>query len=223
MALYGVLGGIQGNREALAAVLAALDARGATRLACLGDIIGYNADPDECVAMLRSRGAVAIAGSQELIALGRRGFGGFSNRAEYALRRTRRALGREAAAYLATLPDHRMLEPGVLLARETAGVPGEVLAAARVCFVGSGHERKTEPRFIHPGTVDASRKRGARLAECALFDSGSWRVEILRVPYDSAATEAKASAFGYRINPLTDRLYSLRRRFSGIVNRSARG
>src|SRR5688572_23621798 len=153
MALYGVLAGIQGNREALAAVLAALDARGATRLACLGDIIGHNADPDECVTMVRSRGAVAIAGNQELIGLGRRDFGGCSNRAEYALRRTRRTLGREAAAYLATLPDHRMPEPGVLLARETAALAREDLAAARVCFVGSGHAQKADARFIHPGSV----------------------------------------------------------------------
>ena len=50
MALYGVLGDIHGNREALEAVLRALDARGVAQLLCVGDIVGYNADPDECVA-----------------------------------------------------------------------------------------------------------------------------------------------------------------------------
>jgi hypothetical protein len=45
-----------------------------------------------------------------------------------------------------------------------------------------------------------------------LFDSLDRTIEFLRVPYDSAATEAKAIVFGYRINPLTDRLYALRRR-----------
>jgi hypothetical protein len=68
--------------------------------------------------------------------------------------------------------------------------------------------------FINPGTVDASRRSGAKRAGCALFDSRAWTVEFLQVPYDSAATEAKAAVFGYRINPLTDRLYSLRRRLA---------
>ena len=47
MGPYGVIADIHGNREALTAVLAALDARGVRRLVCLGDVIGYNADPDE--------------------------------------------------------------------------------------------------------------------------------------------------------------------------------
>jgi predicted phosphodiesterase len=64
MALYGVLGDVHGNREALAAALAALERRGIERLLCLGDLVGYNADPDECVAMLRERRALSIAGNQ---------------------------------------------------------------------------------------------------------------------------------------------------------------
>src|SRR6185503_5692018 len=46
MAVYGVLGDIHGNREALAAVLDALEERGVERVLCVGDIVGYNADPD---------------------------------------------------------------------------------------------------------------------------------------------------------------------------------
>ena len=45
MALYGVVADIHGNREALAAALGALAQRGIERLLCLGDLIGYNADP----------------------------------------------------------------------------------------------------------------------------------------------------------------------------------
>ena len=47
MALYGIVADVHGNREALAAALAALERRGAERLLCLGDVVGYNADPDE--------------------------------------------------------------------------------------------------------------------------------------------------------------------------------
>ena len=71
MARYGLIADIHGNREALAAALAALDERGAERIVCLGDIVGYNADPDECVALVRKRCSVSIAGNHELIGTGR--------------------------------------------------------------------------------------------------------------------------------------------------------
>ena len=54
MALHGILGDIHGNREALAAALAQLDACGVGDILCVGDLVGYNADSDECVAMLDS-------------------------------------------------------------------------------------------------------------------------------------------------------------------------
>jgi len=72
--------------------------------------------------------------------------------------------------------------------------------------------RKENTYFINPGSVDASRKNRHKLAECAIFDSTFGSVQFLRVRYDAAATEAKAAAFGYRISPLTARLYTLRRR-----------
>jgi hypothetical protein len=66
--------------------------------------------------------------------------------------------------------------------------------------------------FINAGSVDAQRKREEKFAECAIFDSGAWTVEFLRVRYDEQATETKAAAGGYRIGPLTDLLYTWRRR-----------
>ncbi len=68
--------------------------------------------------------------------------------------------------------------------------------------------------FINAGSVDAQRKREHRLAEFAVFDSDAWSVEFHRVRYDAAATEAKAAVAGYRILPLTDWLYTMRRRLS---------
>ncbi len=115
MALYGVIADIHGNREALLAVLAALAERGVSKLLCLGDIVGYNADPDECVALLRSRHALSIAGNHDLIALRRLDFARCSNKARYALKRTRRLLSPESATYLDALPAHRVIDERVLL------------------------------------------------------------------------------------------------------------
>ncbi|HEX6267628.1 MAG TPA: metallophosphoesterase family protein [Burkholderiales bacterium] len=262
MARYGVIGDIHGNREALDAVLRALEARGLAQFLCVGDIVGYNADPDECVAMVRSRCAVSIAGNHELIGLGRLDFRRCSSNAEYALRRTRRTLGPEAAAWLAGLPPHHVLEQGVVLVhggvrdvqqymktaqhiRQNAAYLREDFPGARICFFGHSHEQKVyeidgeevkelplerplaldrhKTYFINPGSVDASRKRSHKLAECAVLDTGTWSIEFLRLPYDCAATEAKAAVFGYRIGAWTDRFYTLRRRLRGKDPRRGAG
>jgi len=259
MALYGLVADIHGNREALGAALAALERRGVRELLCLGDIVGYNADPDECVAMLRSRGALSIAGNHDLIALRRLDFARCSNKAMHALKRTRRRLAPASAAYLAGLPDERVIEERVVLVhggvrdveqymvtsmhiRQNAEYLAADHPAARLCFFGHSHEQKVyevhegsvqelapaarvplardRVYFVNPGSVDASRKRGQRLAELAVLDTDSWQVEFWRLPYDCAATEAKAAVFGYRIHPWLDRFYTIRRRLLAMARLS---
>ena len=252
MALYGILSDIHGNREALGAALDALERRGARPIVCLGDVVGYNADPDECVAAVRARCAVSIAGDRDLIAVRKLGWRSLANDEEYSLRRTRRALNRDSVSFLQDLPPCATLEKTLALVhgsvrnvlqpmadaaqiRENAAFLAQDFPGARVCFFGSHEQRvyrvhpdgavddlsgerlQLDPGlvyFINPGMVDASRRSGTKRAACALFDSREWSVEFLQVPYDSAATEAKAAVFGYRLNPLTDRLYSLRRRLA---------
>jgi len=252
MAVYGVVADIHGNREALAAALAALDARGVQRIVCLGDVVGYNADPDECAAMLRERRIVTIAGNHDLIAVRRLGFERCTNKAAYALRRTRRALAEETVAWLEALPMYREIAPDVVLVHggvrdvqqymttrslvaENAAWLREDFPGARICFFGHSHEQKvyevdgdtvletparkmildrSKIAFINPGSVDASRKSRGKLAECAILDGDL--IEFIRVPYDAAATECKAAAFGYRIPPWIDRAYSARKRLSRL-------
>lgn len=258
MARYGVIADIHGNCEALRAALAALDGRNLDAIVCLGDIVGYNADPDECAAMVRGRCQVSIAGNHELIGIGRLDFRRCSSNAEYALRRTRKTLARETATWLGALPDNFRLENHVVLIHggvrdvgqymatpahiaENARYLAEDFPGARVCFFGHSHQQKVfqvegekvteipthgqvllgtqNTYFINPGSVDASRKSRHKLAECAVFDSGAATVEFLAVPYDCAATEAKAAAFGYRIPPLIERAYLWRRRIrKGVRN-----
>ncbi|HYR33285.1 MAG TPA: metallophosphoesterase family protein [Burkholderiales bacterium] len=159
MALYGILGDIHGNFEALEAVLDALDARGVGRLLCVGDVIGYNADPDACVALLRARGAQVIAGNHDLIGTGRLGFERCSNKARYSLKRTRRRLSSFSIDWLKTLPPHRLVEGRIALVhggvrdvqlymttpqhiRRNAALLREDFPGARVCFFGHSHEQR---------------------------------------------------------------------------------
>ncbi|TMH66846.1 MAG: metallophosphoesterase family protein [Betaproteobacteria bacterium] len=255
MAVYGVLGDIHGNVEALEAVLAALDDRGVRRLLCVGDVVGYNADPDACVALLRARGTQVIAGNHDLIGTGRLGFERCSNKARYSLQRTRRRLAPERVAWLTALPANRLIEDSIALVhggvrdvqlymttpqhiRRNAALLREDFPTARVCFFGHSHEQRLyeavgdEARqlpndglyhlsrdriyFINAGSVDAQRKRERKLAEFSVFDSDAWTVQFFSVRYDAASTEAKATVAGYRIGPLTDWIYTLRRRLQFI-------
>jgi hypothetical protein len=68
--------------------------------------------------------------------------------------------------------------------------------------------------YVNPGAVDGARKRGARLAECALYDDATLALEFQRLAYDHDAAEAKAVAGGYRIGPWMNRYYGLRRRLA---------
>jgi predicted phosphodiesterase len=260
MARYGILGDIHGNREALAAALARLDERGVERIACVGDLVGYNADPDECVRLLRGRGAVSIAGNHDLIGTGLLGFERCSNKAMHSLKRTRTRLAPETADYLRALPAHEILDGGALLTHggvrdvqqymtqhrhvaENVAYLRSDFPGTRICFFGHTHEQRVfavdgetvaEPYageiaagpctvqlsaaleyFINPGSVDASRKRTGKFAELAIFDSGGLSVEFDRVRYDDAATEERAAAEGFRIDPWRDRLYDVQRRLIG--------
>jgi predicted phosphodiesterase len=70
MAVYGVIADVHGNREALRVALEYLEAEAVDRLVCLGDIVGYNADANECVNMVMRRHVECIAGNHDLIAIG---------------------------------------------------------------------------------------------------------------------------------------------------------
>ena len=159
MALYGVLGDIHGNSEALRVVLDALDERGVRELLCVGDIVGYNADPDECAALMRSRGAQSIAGNHDLIGTGLLGFERCAPNAAYALRRTRQRLAPETAAWLKQLPSSLLVEDRIALVhggvrdvqqymttprhiRQNARFLREDLPHAQVCFFGHSHAQR---------------------------------------------------------------------------------
>jgi predicted phosphodiesterase len=44
---------VHANLEALEATLADISAQAVDRIVCLGDIVGYNSKPAECVALIR--------------------------------------------------------------------------------------------------------------------------------------------------------------------------
>ena len=100
---YAIISDIHANLEALETVLA--DARPlADAFICLGDIVGYNANPNECIELLRHLCQVSIVGNHDAAAIGARPYDGFNEYAQEAMDWTRTQLTPAGLAYLRSLP-----------------------------------------------------------------------------------------------------------------------
>lgn len=99
-----ILSDIHANTEALRAALEAIAAEPPDRILCLGDIVGHNTEPCECVALLRATGALCIAGNHDRAAIGQISTQGFSSTAARAIDWTRERISGDARTYIGSLP-----------------------------------------------------------------------------------------------------------------------
>jgi len=95
---------IHANLEALQATLDDIAWRGADRIVCLGDIVGYNTKPAECIALIRHADALCIAGNHDLAVCGRITTKDFGSTAARAVAWTRDRLSQSDLHFLGSLP-----------------------------------------------------------------------------------------------------------------------
>src|SRR5438876_9314222 len=98
-----VISDIHANRQAFEATLEAVAASDAAELWCLGDLVGYGADPDVCVELAREHAAVCLAGNHDLAVTGEIPVGAFRPGASLAAQWTREVIAPENLAFLQTL------------------------------------------------------------------------------------------------------------------------
>lgn len=108
---------VHANLPALEACLDALDRSGVERIVCLGDVVGYHAEPRECIARLRERAIATVRGNHDHDAISADVQAGTSSAARKVLAWTRAQLSADDQRWLADLPTHIVLDPpGVILA-----------------------------------------------------------------------------------------------------------
>ena len=95
-----VLSDVHANLHALEAVLAEIDAGGFDAIWCLGDLVGYGPKPNECVALLRERTAICLAGNHDLVVVGKIPIDTFGGEAGAAARWTQTVLDDDGASFL---------------------------------------------------------------------------------------------------------------------------
>src|SRR5919205_1535357 len=91
------------NRQAFEAVIAAAEAAECAELWCLGDLVGYGAEPDACVRLAREHCSVCLAGNHDLAVVGKLDLEEFSRGAALAARWTRVVIAEGTREFLSSL------------------------------------------------------------------------------------------------------------------------
>lgn len=110
-ARIAILSDVHGNLPAFRAVVADARAAGVDAIWCLGDIVGYGASPDECVALALMECDIVLGGNHDLAVAGRIELADFSPAAATAARWTRDNASAETLAVLEALAPAQEQEP----------------------------------------------------------------------------------------------------------------
>ena len=197
---YGIFGDVHGNLEALEAVLEDMEEQGVTHPLCLGDLVGYGANPSECLEVVRALGCPVVRGNHDdLVTLGKPP-ASFSESARISLDYARRLLNPSQLNFLRRLPlvwseDPITLVHATLDGPESWGYISTRLEAQTcflyqktpLCFVGHTHrpcafaqEKEVRPlEFrlvdIHPDRTKAGRKFLFNVGSVGQPRDGDWR------------------------------------------------
>ncbi len=187
---FAVVSDIHSNGDALQAVAREIDRHRVDRIFHLGDLVGYNAEPEPCVRWAREHAAEGIYGNHDAVVSGRASGEFFNASALAAARWSAEHISPESMAYLAGLPESLRLPGGFLLAHGAPSDPDRYLflledaeeeidmlsagAPPRVTFFGHTHVPVAFVRRKDGNTVSAP-LAGLRIeeGEAALLNPGS--------------------------------------------------
>lgn len=176
---------IHGNRHAFEAVIAAADAGGADELWCLGDLVGYGAEPDACVALAEAHCVICLAGNHDLAVIGELSLDEFSRGAALAAQWTQEVIAPATREFLLSLsPTGSAAGVGLFHASPRDPVWEYVLSAlaAELCFdatdfrvscIGHSHVALAFNRPEGEAATGTTRREGAQVE---LEGTGAWLI-----------------------------------------------
>jgi predicted phosphodiesterase len=179
-----IVSDIHGNRQAFDAVLDAIEGSECRELWCLGDLVGYGADPDACVGLAREHAAICLAGNHDLGVRGTLPLEQFSRGAALAATWTQEVISSETRAYLDSLEPSNLDETvGLYHASPRDPVWEYVLSPlqAELCFdaqpsrislIGHSHVALSFARFPGEAATGETRPDGTELD----LGEGEWLV-----------------------------------------------
>ncbi len=225
---YAIIADIHANWEGLQTVLADAQANKVTHYACLGDVVGYNANPKECLDVIRKMDMPVVKGNHDEYCSVDSALEGFNPHAAAAVNWTRAQLGEEDILWLRELRYIRLVANfsivhATLDGPKRWGYVFDKLAAAAsftyqntgVCFFGHTHvpvafvrdstvrggtysKFKVEAGkkyFVNVGSVGQPRDGNPKCGY-VIYDMDEQTIELRRLEYDIATTQAKIRAVG---------------------------
>jgi len=216
---YAIISDIHSNLEALTKALEIIDQRSVDEIICLGDIVGYGANPNECLALIRQRCNTVIKGNHDEALLNESITSRFTEDARSAIEWTRKRISEENISYLHTLSisikkDDLLFvhaspcypEQWKYILEDNAAVSALHCFSESLCFIGHTHSpamfstagrvrnmMKGERYLVNVGSVGQPRDRITDLS-FGIFDADAWWYENIRSPYNVALTVRKILA-----------------------------
>jgi predicted phosphodiesterase len=227
---FAIISDIHGNLEALTRALEVIDAENIREIVCLGDTVGYGANPVECLKLVRSRCSIILLGNHDAASIDLAVANQFTLNAQLSSIWTFGALDEESKKFLHNLkPTHP--RGHVLLSHGSPYEPDEwhyVISefdmreafqafTEKICFVGHSHipvifseHGETDGisgkgRYIvNVGSVGQPRDGNPNLS-FGIFDEGQWSYRNVRAAYDIKTAAKKIRDAGLP-RALADRL-----------------
>lgn len=220
---YALISDIHGNLEALEAVLKDVDNRKADKIFCLGDIVGYGANPRECIHVLEDRGISGVMGNHDLAIVNPGKVLDLNPVAKESIDWTREELGFDEREILRKMPfvieENKMVlahadivkpedfdyifDPArdlgayAMFNRAFIDENFKLLKEGQVLFIGHTHEplklTKDEKIICNVGSVGQPRDEDRR-ACYVIYDEK--KIEHVRVEYDINKTAEKIRRAG---------------------------
>jgi predicted phosphodiesterase len=179
-----VITDIHSNLPALEAVLEAIDAAEVEEIWCLGDVVGYGAQPDGCAELVSERCDMCLVGNHDLAVLGELDISAFSNAAAAAVTWTQDNADQATIELLRDLrPSGERAQVGLFHASPRDPVWEYVLSIEqaedclglqpqRVALIGHSHVALF---FTGPQQAGDGEVRGVQASDGASLDLGDGR------------------------------------------------
>lgn len=204
--MIGIISDIHGNHVALEAVLARLDAMGASDIICLGDVAGYYSQINECCETLISRNIFTLQGNHDFY-LARNEQCPRSNSANHCLDYQRSVITDANLAWLSSLVS-RAEKHGISIVHGGWNDPLDEYVRPSAAYFStlpgryfaSGHTHvpyvlaEGGKTYCNPGSVGQPRDGDAR-ASFATWDGESFVLH--RTEYEIARIQAHMASAGF--------------------------
>jgi predicted phosphodiesterase len=212
---FAILSDIHANLEALEAVLQDAEEHKCTHYACLGDVVGYNANPHECVERMRELDCPIVKGNHDEQASLLESSRDFNPLAEHAIEWTRDNLTDEDKQWLRDLRFQRQVRDFTIV-HATLDTPAQwgyvfnILDAAAsftyqhttICFFGHTHvpmafvrDQGVSRLQIEQLSIDPSKKYFINTGSVGQSRDGDWRAAYCIYDADKNVIEQRRVSY----------------------------